>query len=102
MEAPMPKHEPEVIAAVRRRKPIDSRVVLDDNFAGAARKQQVLCCPRCGYQYLHRAGSHGDSFEGLLRERHIEFYCESCGKDASFELVITEYKGNVFVEWKEP
>jgi hypothetical protein len=98
----MPKHEPEVLAAAQRRKPIDGRVVLADNFAGAARKQQVLCCPRCGHQNLHRAGSHGDSFDGLLRERHIEFYCEGCGRDATFMLVITEHKGNVFIEWREP
>ena len=48
----MPKHEPEVLAAIRRRKPL-GRVVIDDDFAGTADGEQVLCCPRCGYQYMH-------------------------------------------------
>jgi hypothetical protein len=30
----MPMHEPEVIAAVRRRKPIDSPIMSDDSFPG--------------------------------------------------------------------
>ena len=97
----MPKHEPEVLAAIRRRKPIGDRVVLDDEFAGAARGGQVLCCPRCGSRYIHSGGSY-DSCDGKASSTHIPFACESCGSAAEFELVITDYKGNVFVEWREP
>jgi hypothetical protein len=96
----MPKHEPEVIAAIRRRKPLNSRVVLDDKFAGAGRGQQVLCCPRCGHQYLHSGASYS-SCESKEYTRRISFSCESCGDAAEFELVITDHKGNVFVEWRE-
>ena len=97
----MPKHEPEILEAIRRRKPLGDRVVLDDNFPGAAGEQQVLCCPRCGYQYLHRGSQHETSCD-KADSLHIQFSCERCGDAAAFELVITDYKGNVFVEWKEP
>jgi hypothetical protein len=99
MEAqPMPKHEPEVIAAVRRRKPIDGRVVLDDKFFAV---QQVLCCPRCGDQFMHH-GLHHETSCDKADNLHIQFWCEGCGDAAAFELVITDYKGNVFLEWREP
>ena len=91
----MPKHEPEVLAAIRRRKPL-GRVVIDDDFAGAARAGQVLCCPRCGSRFIQYGGNH-DSSDGT----HILFECESCRGAAEFELVITEHKGHVFVEWRE-
>jgi hypothetical protein len=97
----MPKHEPEVIAAVRHRKPLNDRVVLDVNFPRASRNEQVLCCPRCGYQYMHR-GLHHETSCGKADSLHIRFSCEGCGDAAAFELVITDYKGNVFVEWREP
>jgi hypothetical protein len=76
--------------------------VLADSFTGAAGDQQVLCCPRSGYQRLQHTGSYGNSHDGHSRERHIEFHCEDCGKDAACELVITESKGKVFVDWREP
>lgn len=97
----MPKHEPEVIAATRRRKPIDDRVVLDDDFPGAAGGEQVLCCPRCGHRYMHR-GQHRETSCGKADSLHIRFSCELCGDAAAFELVITDYKGNVLVQWREP
>jgi hypothetical protein len=94
----MPKHEPEVIAAAQRRKPLGNRVVLDDKFVC---DHQVLCCPRCGYQYIH-CGLHRETSDDKNYNLHIEFWCESCGDAAAFELVINGYKGNVFVEWREP
>jgi hypothetical protein len=99
-ERDMPKHEPEVIAAVRRRKPVNSRVVLNDRFPGAALNRQLLCCPRCEYQYLHSGASY-NCRDGKEYTRRISFSCESCGDAAEFELVITDHKGNVFVEWRE-
>ena len=97
----MPKHEPEVLEAIRRRKPLGDRVVLDDSFPGAAGEQQVLRCPRCGSRYMHR-GAHHETSRNQADSLHIQFSCESCGDVAAFELVITDYKGNVFIEWKEP
>jgi hypothetical protein len=92
----MPKHEPEVLAAIRRRKPL-GRVVIDDDFAGTADGEQVLCCPRCGYQYMH-SGKIYTSCDSKGSSTHIAFECERYGPAAEFELVITDYKGNVFVE----
>jgi hypothetical protein len=89
----MPEHEPEVIAAARRCKPLDSRIVLDDGFGD----QQALCCPRCGYQFMHRGPHHKTS-----SNKDVQFSCEECGDAAAFELVITDCKGNVFIEWREP
>jgi hypothetical protein len=94
----MPKHEPEVLAAIKRRNPLSRQVVIDNAFAGVAHGEQVLCCPRCGSRFLHCGGGH-DSYG----DTYILFSCESCrGAAAEFELVITEHKGNVFIEWREP
>ena len=92
----MPTHEPEVLMAIRRRQPFNSRVMLDDNFSNDG---QVLCCPRCDSRYLHCAGSH-DADE----DTHILFSCDSCGcgDGAEFELVIVEHKGNdTLIEWRK-
>jgi hypothetical protein len=62
----MPKHEPEVLAAVRRRKRLNSRIVSDDSFPGASRDHQVLCCPRCGYS--------GESASGQSEQRPHTVY----------------------------
>ena len=93
----MPKHEQEVLAAIEHRNPLVRQVVLSEEFYGG----QHLCCPRCGGHFLHSDYSHSsrDSKESSIR---ILFSCECCGPAAEFEMVITDYKGNVFVEWREP
>jgi hypothetical protein len=55
-----------------------------------------------GISALQHTGSYWNSHDGHSHERHIEFHCEDCGKDAAFELIIKESKGKVFVEWREP
>jgi hypothetical protein len=89
----MPKHEPEVLAAIRRRQPFNSQVVLDNTFSEA---RQTPRCPRCGGPYLHCASSHD-----IGGDTHIPFSCDSCSSE--FELVVVECKGNnVLIEWREP
>ena len=90
----MPKHEPEVLAAIRRR---NDRVVLDDNFPEAAAERQVLRCPRCKHPYMRRR-LHYET-DGSLP---IEFSCNPCGDDVLFDLVITNCRMGVFIEWREP
>ena len=68
----MPKHEPEVLAAIRRRKPLGDRVVMDDSFPGAAGEQQVLRCPRCGSRYMHRGTHHETSCDSKADCLHIQ------------------------------
>ena len=92
----MPKHEPEVIAAVqRRRPPLSSHVVLDNDFVP---DEQVLCCPRCGYQYLYFGKRYADNNGNL----HIAFGCQDCRHAPEFELEMSWHKGTIRVEWKEP
>jgi hypothetical protein len=94
----MPEHEPEVIAASRRRKPVNSFVVPDDKYIIG---EQILCCPRCNDPHLHYGPPHKTSGnrDDALR---IPFWCESCGEAAKFELAITWHKGSIFIEWREP
>ena len=51
-------------------------------------------------RYIQR-GSHYETACNKDDKLHIPFVCESCGTAAEFELVIIDYKGNVFVEWRE-
>jgi hypothetical protein len=90
----MPTHEPEIAAAIeRRKKPLNSRIVLNDDHCSYA---QALSCPRCGSCYVHNGSSH-DCIRG---DTHIPFACEGCRSE--FELVVIEYDGNgVLIEWRE-
>jgi hypothetical protein len=54
----MPNHEP-------RRKPVHSRIVLNDRFARSAVDGQILRCPRCDHRYLHSELHHETSAEKL-------------------------------------
>ena len=47
----MPKHEPEVLAAIRRRKPL-GRVVIDDDFPGTETASKFYAA-RGADQYMH-------------------------------------------------
>jgi hypothetical protein len=60
----MPKHEPEVLAAVRRRKPIDNPLVPDDD--GGERQQLHERRPYSAYWLLRTLIAWGRS---LLRSR---------------------------------
>jgi hypothetical protein len=71
----MPKHEPEVIAAANPHK-----LVKDPKAAG---DELILCCPGCGYQYLHN-GIY-DFYPGKESSTYIQFSCTYCGEDAQFD-----------------
>ena len=93
----MPEHEPEVIAAARRRKPVNKQVALA--FTPTLNLgQQVLCCPYCGHSCRHSEISC--SSNDRVDSWHIHFLCERCGDGAAFKLVVTDHKrGAVLVEW---
>jgi hypothetical protein len=58
--------------------------------------QQFLCCPACGYPYVHRM-QHREMADSLC----IGFHCDSCGDGAKFALAITNLQRGVVIEWKE-
>jgi len=57
------------------------------------RTEQVLCCPRCGDQYLR----NGPPLQ-LNDDLCIPVTCEGC--DNVSEMILRRHKGQLFVQWR--
>src|SRR5262249_46057370 len=93
----MPEHEPEVVAARRRRrKPVNTRLVLSEQFSS----ESLLCCPRCSYPHVH-VGKRYDTSKGDKTALHLLCGCERCGDTAAFELIISDCEQGAAIAWGE-
>jgi hypothetical protein len=96
-------------------------------FGENNRDADILCCPACGFLYLHQTGvvvyhrrneddqdmtvthvGYGEAITHRTRETNnpserrsgmaIQFACEGC--ENVFELTIEEHKGNTYLGWR--
>jgi len=59
----------------------------------SVRQEQVLCCPRCGDQYLRNLPA-----EQLNNDLCIPVVCECCGDIST--MVLRRHKGQLFMQWR--